>query len=44
MYILLLLLGLFFLSSCNSDGYDRHYIVSDTLEETFSLPEDDRPE
>ena len=41
MRILLLFLALLFISGCNSNGYDRHYIVSDALEETLPIPEDD---
>lgn len=41
MRVLLLLTGLFFLSGCQLGGYDRHYIVSDTLEEVLPVSEED---
>lgn len=42
MRILLLLFSLFFFFGCSSQGYDRHYIISDVLEETLSpLPTED---
>jgi len=41
MRILLLLLAFIFISGCSSNGYDRHYIVSDAVEEIAPVPEED---
>ncbi|CCB90073.1 hypothetical protein [Simkania negevensis] len=41
MRLLLFLLPLIILSGCGSNGYDRHYIVSEAIEEILPVPEED---